>query len=236
MNELIKVTETENGSVVNAKELYLFLGYDISHWAKWCNRNIIENDFAIIDKDYVELAQSARTKEFAFSIDFAKKISMMAKTIKGEEARDYFLECEKISKLKNVTAIVPSYQIENLAERARAWAVEYEEKLLILESNAKLQYRSDFVDVCFDADGVFTFGDVAKILKLGYGSITLYEKMRECGLIMQGTTVPYQKYVSNGWFKVIQELKENGRFKKIIKVTFATQKGIGHIKKLLDTK
>ena len=88
MSELIKITETENGSVVDAKELYLFLGYDISHWAKWYGRNVVKNDFAIEGKDYIELAQSARTKEFAFSIDFAKKISMMAKTEKGEEARN----------------------------------------------------------------------------------------------------------------------------------------------------
>jgi len=96
-NEIIKITESENGSVVNAKELYLFLGYDVSHWAKWYGRNVVKNDFAIEGKDYIELAHSARTKEFAFSIEFAKKISMMAKTEQGEIARDYFLECELIS-------------------------------------------------------------------------------------------------------------------------------------------
>lgn len=139
----------------------------------------------------------------------------------------------ELEKQKNVK-IVPSYQMENPAERARAWALEFEEKQILIEANAKLQYRSDFVDVCFESDGVFAFGDVAKILKLGYGSVTLYEKMRKYGLIMKGTTIPYQKYVNNGYFEVYQQLQENGRFKKLIKVTYATSKGIGYIKKLLD--
>jgi phage anti-repressor protein len=232
MNELIKVIETENGSVVNAKDLFLFLEYDISQWSRWCKVNIINNAFALEGKDYVELDSKSRTKEYALSIEFSKKISMMAKNIKGEEARDYFLECESVAKSKITPSLpkLPTTYLEALKE-----LVAKEERIILLEDkNEKLQYRSDFVDVCFDADGVFTFGDVAKILKLGYGSITLYEKMRERGLIMKGTTIPYQKYVSNGYFKVVEELKQNGNFKKLIAVTFATQKGMGYIKKLLD--
>ena len=235
MNELIKITETEQGSVVNAKELYLFLGYDISHWAKWYGRNIIKNDFAIEGKDYIELAQSARTKEFAFSIDFAKKISMMAKTDKGEEARDYFLACEQMAKDTTKIITIPSYQIENPIERAKAWIVEQEKVLLLEQKNEKLQFRSDFVDVCFDTDGVFDFSEVAKILKLGYGSVTLYKKMRELGLIMQNDTIPYQKYINNGYFKVVETLIERGNFKKLVSTTYATQKGIGYIHKLLNS-
>lgn len=237
MNELIKITESKNGRVVDAKELYLFLGYDITQWSRWCVRNIEKNNFAINGTDYVLLDQVSRTKEFALSIDFAKKISMMAKTNKGEEARVYFLECEKIA--KSITSVsIPSYQIEDKIERAKSWIAEQEandKKIFFLEEkNEKLQYRSDFVDVCFDANGVFKFNEVAKILKLSYGGNTLYEKMRKHGLIMKNSTIPYQKYVSNGWFKVIEELIPIGKFNKLVAITFATQKGIGHIKKILD--
>lgn len=139
----------------------------------------------------------------------------------------------ELEKQKN-TIIVPSYQIEDPIARAKAWIVEKEEVLMLQEKNEKLQYRSDFLDICFDADGVFKFDEVAKILKLGYGSITLYEKMRDYGLIMKGTTIPYQKYINNGYFEVYQSLIPNGNFNKLVKVTYATSKGIGYIKKLLD--
>lgn len=234
MEELIKVTETENGSVVNAKDLFLFLEYDISQWSRWCKTNIINNVFALDGKDYVELDTVSRTKDYALSIDFSKKLSMMSKNKKGELARDYFLECEKIANftVKNIT--MPSYQIQDDIERANAWILERKEVIALQEKNEKLQYRSDFVDICFDTDGVFSFGEVAKILKLGYGSTILYQKMRDCGLIMKGSTIPYQKYINNGYFKVVEQIIENGKFKKLVGVTYATQKGIGEIKKLLD--
>lgn len=127
----------------------------------------------------------------------------------------------------------PSYQIENPAERARAWAVEYEEKLLLQETNAKLQYRSDFVDVCFDTDGVFSMEETCKILKLPYGRNTMLQKLRELKVFLKSNT-PSQKFISNGYFKVVENIIENGEFKKLISTTYATQKGIGYIHKLLN--
>ena len=228
MNELIKITETENGQVVNAKDLYIFLGHDISHWAKWVKRNIIDNDFAIENKDFIELAQSARSKEYAFSIDFAKKISMMSRTEKGEEARDYFLECEKRTK----TTTLPSYQIENPIERAKKWIEEQEEKLLLIEENKKLQFRSDFVDVCFETDGLFSMEETCKILKLPYGRNTMMQKLRDLGILLNSNT-PKQSLIKNGSFKVVETMVENKSFKKLVSTTYATQKGIALIHKSL---
>ena len=36
-----------------------------------------------------------QTLDFAITLDFAKRLAMMAKTEKGEEVRKYFIECEK---------------------------------------------------------------------------------------------------------------------------------------------
>lgn len=231
MNQLIKINQTENGTAVSARELYDFLGFATQHWAKWYKKNIINDIFFDNDKDYVQLPLSGSNKsvDFAISIEMAKEISMLARTEKGKEARQYFISCEK--KLKEIS--VPSYQIENPIERANKWIEEQKQTLLLQEENKKLQFRSDFVDVCFDTDGVFDFSEVAKILKLGYGSITLYKKMREHGVIMQNDTIPYQKFINNGYFKVVEKLIENGSFKKLVSTTFATQKGIGYIHKIL---
>lgn len=240
MNELIKLSDDGNGKkVVSARELYQKLGYDLGQWSRWYKKNIVNNPFAIENQDWIGFDIKSRgneTKDFALSLDFAKRLSMMAKTEVGENYRKYFIECENIAKSTQKNIIIPSYSIENPIERAKAWIVEQEQVLLLQDKNEKLQYRSDFVDVCFDTDGVFSFSEVAKILKLGYGSITLYEKMRELGLIMKGDKIPYQKYINNGYFKVVESLIENGNFKKLISVTYATQKGIGQIKKLLDNQ
>jgi phage anti-repressor protein len=52
--ELIKIQENDKGQrVVSAKELYLILGYDKSNWSSWYKKNIVENDFAIENEDWI---------------------------------------------------------------------------------------------------------------------------------------------------------------------------------------
>jgi len=81
--------------------LYLGLGLDKTHWNRWAFINIEESEFFMQGIDFIQLAieASANTpnppKDYAISIDFAKHISMMAKTAKGHEYRGYFLELEK---------------------------------------------------------------------------------------------------------------------------------------------
>ena len=41
--ELIKITERNGKSVVSAKELYDFLGYDRSQWSRWYQTNILNS-------------------------------------------------------------------------------------------------------------------------------------------------------------------------------------------------
>ena len=99
MNELVKVQQNEQGqNVVSAKDLYLFLGYDKSQWSRWFKKNIIENQFAFENEDWVgfDTMSNGNVKtDFALTLDFAKRISMMARTERGEEVRKYFIECEK---------------------------------------------------------------------------------------------------------------------------------------------
>lgn len=136
MQELIRVTETPEGErVVSAKELYEFLGMDKSQWARWSKKNIEENDFAIENQDWqgFDLMSSSKngamTKDYALSLDFSKRLSMMARTEKGEQLRNYFIECEKALK-ENVK---PKTQAELFLESAKM-LVEQEQRLSQVET------------------------------------------------------------------------------------------------------
>lgn len=98
-NELIKViTNTYEEKIVMAKELYLKLGFTKTQWSRWYKKNIVENPFAEEGKDFITfdiMSNGNKTKDFEITIDFAKKICMMARTEKGEEFRRYFIEVEK---------------------------------------------------------------------------------------------------------------------------------------------
>ena len=100
MEALIKITENNGKKSVSARELYEGLGYNSAVWARWYKKNIVNNQFAIENEDWVgfnTMLNGNDTKDFILSIDFAKKLSMLARTEKGEQIRNYFIEVEKQS-------------------------------------------------------------------------------------------------------------------------------------------
>ncbi|WP_089282331.1 antA/AntB antirepressor family protein [Anaerovirgula multivorans] len=95
----MKVTANENlEQVVSAKDLYLGLGLNRTHWKRWSEQNIVQNEFFPENVHWVGFAIMANgneTVDFAVSLEFAKHIAMMARTAKSHEYRSYFLELEK---------------------------------------------------------------------------------------------------------------------------------------------
>ena len=139
MQELIKI-ETRtfgNGEIqtVSARELYLGLGLSASQWSRWSLENIERNEFFKQDIDFIQLdimssAQNPNpSKDYAISIDFAKHITMMARTEKAHDYRNYFLECERIAK----EAKVPLTQGQLLVQMAIAYEA-HERRLLEMEA------------------------------------------------------------------------------------------------------
>lgn len=130
MNEPIKITTNEQGSnVVSARELYQYLGYESNKFSRWATSKIIKNEFAIENTDWQGLDINVHgniTKDYALSLDFSKRLSMMARTEKGEQARQYFLDCEK-------QATKPKTQIEILLGSIQMLA-EQEQRLSNVEA------------------------------------------------------------------------------------------------------
>jgi len=129
--ELIKIHEKEGKKLVSAKELYLFLGYDKKHWARWYKKNITDNDFLIENIDYETFSTMVNGNEsfdFALTIDTSKRISMMARSEKGEEIRQYFIECEKqLTKPKELSRM----EILNLAMEAEKENQQLKEQMML---------------------------------------------------------------------------------------------------------
>lgn len=91
--------------MTTAKKLYEFLELDSSHFAKWFKKNIIENNFAEENKDYWVFALQGEnplggrpTQDARLTASFAKKLSMVSKSPKGEAARNYFVGIENGAK------------------------------------------------------------------------------------------------------------------------------------------
>ena len=131
MEELIKVTQNENGELlVSGRELHKFLEVK-ARYNDWFKRmseyGFIENeDFVAITQKKVTAQGNETTYiDHAIKIDMAKEISMIQRNDKGKQARRYFIQCEK--KLKEIVK-QDSYLISDPIERAKRWIEEQEEK------------------------------------------------------------------------------------------------------------
>lgn len=207
MTELIKITENKSGErIVSAKELYNTLGFDISQWSRWYKKNIEENDFAIYGQDWIELdieSSLNRSKDFGLSIDFAKRISMMAKTEMGETCRNYFIACEK-----KLQQIVPRTHLEVL-QSEMALLIESERvKNELIIANTKIE--SDKPKVVFaesvigSSNSILVRQFAKDLCDEGFeiGQNRLFEWFRD-KKYLNVDNEPYQQYVAQGLFEVI---------------------------------
>lgn len=98
------------------------------------------------------------------------------------------------------------------ARRVQAEADAAAKRALIAQRDAKIEAdrpKVEFADTVQCAEGDYSFGEVAKILNKdkatfpnGIGSKRLFQKLRELDIIMHGSTLPYQRYVDSGYFRV----------------------------------
>lgn len=110
MNDMIETTMQspievalgiDEDGMTTARKLYEFLGLNSKNYSHWCKRNITENEFATENEDYWAFVPKDErefnpkpTTDYRLTASFAKKLSMMAKSEKGEQARKYFVHVE----------------------------------------------------------------------------------------------------------------------------------------------
>lgn len=108
MNDMIETTMQspieialgidENG-MTTAKKLFDFLGMAKNNYSRWFRNNLTNNEFAEENVDYFpfltnEECGGQASQDAKLTASFAKKLSMMAKSEKGEQARKYFVKVE----------------------------------------------------------------------------------------------------------------------------------------------
>jgi len=108
MQDLIRITRTDIGTTtvptVNAKDLYDFLEVE-TRYNDWIVRRIEEYDFEDGKDFYSFLSKSTGgrpSRDYALSVDMAKELSMVERTAKGKQARQYFIQCERIAQTMRI--------------------------------------------------------------------------------------------------------------------------------------
>lgn len=254
-SKIIRVREESGKQLVSARELYIGLGYDLSHYTRWVKKNIIDNSFCEEGIDWCSFAINGEpdnetynpnpTKDYALSIDLAKKLAMMARTEIGDRIRDYFIQCEK--KLQSMIKVLP--QDFPSALRALADAEEEKQKALEAVKQKELEvkerdkyirsnhHKVNFFDHCVnDDEKLYDMLEASKILMNGRkgGRNTLMNDLR-CIKILMWNNLPYEQFIQSGYLKVkVVKMVDKYNVEHFSKSTLVTNKGLGYLKKKLD--
>ncbi|MCW3777910.1 antA/AntB antirepressor family protein [Levilactobacillus namurensis] len=149
MNELIKTFKKNDGTIaVDGRDLHDFLGVK-TDYKDWFPR-MAEYGFTE-DVDFVGLAQKRAKPQggrpkvnHALTLDMAKEVSMIQRTPKGKQAREYFIAMEKQAKRQAQQVVLPMTPEEKLllvmenANRANSRLTNVEERMDDFEANQKM--------------------------------------------------------------------------------------------------
>lgn len=117
MNQLINITQNENNdTVVSGRELHGFLEVK-DKYPQWILR-MTEYGF-IEGEDFITILGKSSggrpSQDHALKLDMAKEISMIQRTAKGKEARQYFIQVEKEYKQQQQVPLTLDQQIAAIA-------------------------------------------------------------------------------------------------------------------------
>ncbi|USI66751.1 antA/AntB antirepressor family protein [Lactococcus petauri] len=147
MNQLINITQDENNDqVVSGRELHEFLevGTAYKDWfPRMLKYGFVENiDFvAIAQKRATAQGNQTEYIDHALKLDMAKEISMIQRTAKGKEARQYFIQVEKEYKQRQQTPMTLDQQIAAIATgygSVKEELLEVKDRVEDLEENVPL--------------------------------------------------------------------------------------------------
>ena len=135
--------QIDSDGMTMASKLYAFLELLPSNFARWCKKNIINNNFATENEDYFPfIMQEERDKpknpkpktDYKLTSEFAEKLSMTGNTGKHEQARNYFIACEQGLKIATAKLQARNDDIQALAQSLNNLVQKIDNKFDSLES------------------------------------------------------------------------------------------------------
>lgn len=199
MQELIALNTIEfDGSeqqTVNARELHEFLENG-DKFATWIVDRINQFDF-LENQDFVTFSENSEKgrprKEYALSLDMAKELCMVERNEKGKQARQYFIECERVTKQKlTAQPVLPSY-----SEALRQLADQIDHNKELQEKIEQDKPKVEYCDQIVADNGSITITKAAKVI--GYPPRKFKDYIRQIGWLYANAGTPMQHVITSGY-------------------------------------
>ena len=143
----------ENG-MTTVKKLFDFLGMSKNNYARWYKTNITDNQFAEENIDYFpfltnEECGGQASLDSKITAHFAKKLSMMQKNERGEEAREYFSSLEERVKQKAIDYSQLSPELQMFQKIFNSVAQQQLEQKRLAEQQERTEKKVDAISETF---------------------------------------------------------------------------------------
>lgn len=222
MNELLNVNfDTQT---VSARELHSALGI-ASRFSRWFDTN---KELFVEDEDYYKCTSSTvvnngatrELEDYQVSVLMAKHLSLMSRTEKGKQIREYLIDLEKAW---NTPEQVMARALK-IANRTIDSLKEHNTKLI--EDCERMKPKEVFADAVSASKTSILIGDLAKLIcQNGYhiGQKRLFEWMRANGylILRKGSdyNMPTQRSMEMGLFENKESTHLNGDGMNVISKT-----------------
>ena len=231
MSDLIPIQDQGDGvQAVMGRDLHKFLEVETPYHI-WFPR-MVEYGFSA-GQDYtnknVQNPSGGRPRtDHIITLDMAKEISMIQRTDKGKQARQYFIECERRARSPKIDASqITRMELIQIAMNAE------QERLALEAKNKELEPKAEAYSSFIEADGKYSIGAVGKML--GIGQNKLFRELRNRRvLISKGNmrNTPYQHYMHHFEVKAYTITHSDGT-ESVRHTTYVQPSGIDFIRKKL---
>lgn len=226
MQELINITTDAQGAqVVSARELYAFLELS-ERFGKWFDRMKEYGFIESVDYTPYQLVHPQNKQvmdDYVLTLDCAKEISMLQRTDKGKQARQYFIACEKvaISSAPKMPSIKELAQMVIEAETAKEDA---ERKIAIQ------QPKVDYAVSVLNSKSFRTVNEISIDLGLTANKLNLLLHQKGVQYKQGGVWMLYAKYRDCGYAFSRTDTKNGHTFVQLV----WTEKGRAFIHSILN--
>ena len=166
MSDLIPIQDQGDGvQAVMGRDLHAFLEVT-TPYRKWFPR-MVEYGF-VAGQDYtdknVRVERDGRgaveATDHIITLDMAKEISMIQRTDKGKQARQYFIECERRYRSGEMSELDEAKLVQ------RALQVTYRQVQELTAANAEMQPKASYYDEFVAAEDLIQFRTLANQLNI----------------------------------------------------------------------
>nr|DAT63825.1 MAG TPA: antirepressor protein [Caudoviricetes sp.] len=238
MNELIKITEYNGNQAVSARDLHKFLEIT-ERFSSWFERMLQYGFVENTDYQGCEFFNTLANQtliDYALTLDCAKEISMIQRSKKGKEAREYFIECEK--QLRSGKFALPTTYKEAL--QSLLIEVEAKERLqaqneLQAKELEKQAPKVAYYDEVLTSQSTYNANQIAKELGMSAETMNKLLHKLEVQYKQGGQWLLYRPHQNKGYTKTVTHTYTNSQGQTCSRMsTVWTEKGRAFIHSLIQ--